>query len=60
MGLSGSLRSRGAPAERFRGVNTIPARQAGHIVNRVVSVIAGMALAVLIIQHSATRRRQGD
>jgi hypothetical protein len=39
-------------------MGTIPAQQAGRIANRIVSVAAGVALAVLIVQHSITRRRQ--
>jgi hypothetical protein len=39
-------------------MGTIPAREAARVANRVLSLVAGVVLAVLIVQHSATRRPQ--
>ena len=42
-------------------MGSIPARSAGRIVRLVSSQLAGPALAVLLVQCSAARRRQsGD
>jgi hypothetical protein len=37
-------------------MGTNPARQAGQIGHRVASQVAGLALAVLMVQHSAHRK----
>ncbi len=41
-------------------MGTNPALQAGRVANRVISLLAGLALAVLIVQHSITRRAEQE
>jgi hypothetical protein len=38
-------------------MGTNPAQQAGRVTHRVVSLVASVALAVLMVQHSAARKR---
>jgi hypothetical protein len=43
-------------AKEVDRMGTNPAQQAGRITHRVVSLVAGVALAVLMVQHSAARK----
>lgn len=39
-------------------MGTIPAREAARVANLLLSQVAGVVLAMLIVQHSATRKPQ--